>query len=285
MNSRSILSLGVVALCAASAGHAQVPVRNPASKIYVADAEGDTQITTGRDIGVLSKKAVYKGEGTIIDTKADSNASIVLSNGTGIYFDVTTRTEIRGFVQAPFRPMRTDLDEEPSISRTNIYLSYGLLGISTSRMAAGSTMRFETSLGTVELHGRQAVIQANDDATIVSIFEGSATVQAGPLGPTYDVRADHQLFIRPGKAGQPGTVEVRETPEGSGVSQRAWLYERVLAADAARRLVYFEMQAASGNAITLFDGDSTGQQIVAIPVVPAEPPVAPTVSAANLFSR
>jgi hypothetical protein len=285
MNSRTLLRSGLVALCAAAVAHAQAPKLSPTSKIFVADAEGDTQITTGKDIGLLAKKAVYKGEGTMIDTRANSNASIVLSNGTGIYFDVSSRTEIKGFVQAPFRPMRADMDEEPSISRTHVFVDYGVLGVSTSKMAAGSTLMFETSLATVEVHGRQCVIQAGDSVTTVSMFEGGATVRAGPLGTTYDVTVGNQAVISDGKAGQPGLVEVRQIPAGTAGAQRAWLYERVLAADAARKLVYFEMQSGSDGSISLFDGAETGDQIVAIPVVPANPPVVPTVSAANLSGR
>jgi len=145
MKSRNLLRLGMAALCAAAIAHAQVPRSNPTSKIFVADTEGDTQISTVKGISTLAKKAVYKGEGTAIQTKANSNASIVLSNGTGIYFDVTTRTEIRAFVQAPFRPSRTDMEEEPSISRTHMFIDYGVVGLSTSKMAAGSTLLVETS--------------------------------------------------------------------------------------------------------------------------------------------
>jgi hypothetical protein len=52
---------------------------------------GDTQIDTGTEIDDLTKKSVYNAEGTVIETKPNSNASIVLSNGTGIYFDVSRR--------------------------------------------------------------------------------------------------------------------------------------------------------------------------------------------------
>jgi len=284
-----ILRLSLAVACIAAVAHAQAPRRNPTSKIYVADTEGDTQINTGREIGLLAKKAVYKGEGTTIETKANSNASIVLSNGTGVYFDVSTRSEIRAFVQAPFRPGRTDMEEEPSISRTRIRIDSGVLGFSTSRMAAGSSLVFETSLATIEVHGRQAVIRAADNMTVISMFEGDATVQPGPLGGSHEVKANQQMIVRPGRPGQANTVEIVEIPEGSADGEKAWLYERVLTADAARKLVYFEMQAGrSDEGVTLFDGGNPGeeaQQIVVVPVVPVNPPVQPTVSAANLSSR
>jgi hypothetical protein len=285
MNPRPFLGFGIAALAIAAAAHAQAPVHNPTSKIYVADVEGTTKITTQKGISVLAKKEVYKGEGTVFETEPTSNAAIVMSNGTGVYFDVSTRASVLGFVQAPFRPNRTDMEEEPSISRTHILISYGVSGISTSKMAAGSTLLVDTSLATAAIEGRQAVFQVGDNVTIISMFQGDATVQAGPMSPAYQVKGGQEIIVRPGKPGQPNSVEIREVVDGSMEGQRAWLYERVLTADAARKLVYFEMQSGSDDSITLFDGNSPGQQIVAVPVVPVNPPVVPTVSAANLSGR
>jgi hypothetical protein len=63
----------------------------------------------------------------------------------------------------------------------------------------------------------------------------------------------------------------------------------VLTADAARKLVYFEVQSRNGSDgdITLFDGSNgdSDKEIVPVPVVPADPTVQPNVSPANLISR
>jgi hypothetical protein len=278
------------ALCAAAVAQAQAPLRNPTSKIYVADTEGTSQIAVGNAVSALSKKSVFKAPGAAIETKANSNSSIVLSNGIGVYFDVSTRVEIRGFSQAPFRPNRTDMDDEPSISRTDMFIDYGVVGVSTSKMAAGSTLQFESPLGTVLVHGRQAVVQVGDNITKISLLIGDATIQAGPMDNPREIDGGKQVIIRPGRPGQENIVEVQDIPDGRLEGQRIWLEERVIAADSARKLVYFEMQAAadSDGRITLFDGESTGGSgldIVPVPVVPVNPPVEPTVSAANLSSR
>jgi hypothetical protein len=289
MNHRKILSLGIGAMCVCAAVKAQAPRGNPASKIYVADAVGESQIDANRTVSALAEKSVYNGEGSTIVTKDNSNASIVLSNGIGIYFDVSTRTDIRGFVQAPFRPNRTDMEEEPSISRTDMYIDYGVVGVSTGKMAAGSTLLFETPLATADIHSRQAVFQVGDSETVISLFLGGATVRAGTGGP-HEIEGGKQIIIRAGKPGQPSDVEIRDIQDGRLVNQREWLYERLIASDSARKLVYFEVQggASLDGGITLFDGNAPGgpgQQIVVVPVVPIEPPVDPTVSAANLSSR
>ena len=286
MYTRVLLRTAIAFACAASVALAQAPKRGPMSKVYVADTEGSPEITSGTETSVLARKAVYLGDGTRIVTQADSNASIVLSNGTGIYFDVRTRTGIRSFVQAPFKANRTDMDEEPSISRTHFVIDSGVVGFSTSRMAAGSSLLLQTPQAEVQIHGRQFVIQTGDDGTVVSMFDGGSTVRAGALETPYEVKASQQVVIRPSRPGQPGRVEITDIPEGHGEGQRDWLYERILIADAARKLVYFYMESGpEDGSVTLFDGGGGDSRIVVVPVVPAIPPVQPTVSAANLYHR
>jgi len=288
---RTPLRYFVAALCIAAVAHAQVRKKNPTSKIYVADTEGDAQINTGKEIVDLTKRSAYKAEGTVIETKLNSNASVVLSNGTGIYFDVNTRVEIRGFAQEAFLPNRSDIEDEPSISRMHLYLDYGVIGISTSRMVAGSTMEFDTSLASAWIRGRQAVIMAGDIITVLSMVQGEATVQAGPLDHhMYLVKNGQQCIVLPGKIGEANTVLIQDIPEGSVAESKIWVNERVLTADAARKLVYFEVQARKGSdgGISLFDGASpgdSGNEIVPVTVVPVNPPTDPTISSANLSSR
>lgn len=289
IKTRPFLRIFIAALCVATVAHAQGRKKSPTSKLYVSDVNGDAQIDTGTQIDDLTKKSVYNAEGTVIESKANSNASVVLSNGTGIYFDVSTRVEIRAFQQEAFRPNRTDIEEEPSLSNTKLYLDHGVIGVSTSKLVAGSTMMYETSLATAFIHGRQAVIVADDNLTVISMVQGEATVQAGPLDRPRLVKNHQQIIIRPGKPGEANIVEIQEIPDGADEDAEQWLEERVLTADAARKLVYFEVQARAGsdNGVTLFDGagDGTGKEIVPVPVVPANPTVQPNVSPANLISR
>jgi hypothetical protein len=285
---RPPLQLCVAALCLAVAAHAQDRRKNPTSKIYVADTEGGTQIDTGKKIDELKKKAIYRAEGAIIETKPASNASMVFSNGTGVYFDVNTRVRVREFNQDPFRPNRTDLEDEPSISRMNLHIEYGVIGISTSKLAAGSSMEFDTPLATAFIRGRQSVIQVGDNFTEISMIQGEATVRSGPLDQGHLVKSGQQCIVRAGRGAGAAPVQIQAIQDGNAEEQQQWLYERVLTADAARKLVYFEVQAQIDSGITVFDGDSTdgsGREIVAIPVVPINPPTQPTISAANLVGR
>jgi hypothetical protein len=305
---RQLLRYLSVALCIASVAHAQARMKNPTSKLYVADIVGDTEIDTGTEVDELTKKSVYNAQGTTIETKSSSNASVVFSNGTGVYFDVDTRVEVKTFEQEAFRPNRSDVEDEPSISSMKLFIDHGVIGVSTSKLVAGSTVVCETSLATAFIHGRQAVILAEDNLTVISMIQGEASVQAGPLDHSHLVKNHQQIIIRPGKPGEENIVEIQDISEGATIDCEQWLEERVLTADSARKLVYFQTQArggpgsgpgggagsgagsASDGGISLFDGTGGGgggdggTDIVAVPVVPSVPPAQVNVSPANLSS-
>jgi hypothetical protein len=281
----------IIALtCVAAIARAQEEKKSPTSKLFVAETNGDTQIDTGKEIDDLTKKSVYRAQGTVIQSKTNSNVSLVLSNGTGIYEDVNTRIEIRGFKQEPFKPNRTDLDDEPSVSKTQIFIDYGVIGVSTSNMVAGSTMTYETSLISATIRGRQAVIAAGDNYTEISMVSGDATITPGPLDTPRDLKDGQQMIVRPGKSPDHNIVIIQDISSGNAEEAQKWLEYRVLTADDARKMVYFEETTRKDGAITVFDGaagpdEGGNKDIVAVPVVPVNPPIGPTVSAANLTSR
>jgi hypothetical protein len=299
---RLSLRLVLVALCAATVVNAHAK-KSPTSKLYVSDLKGDAEIDRGTEIDDLTKKSVFNAEGSTLETKTNSNASVVLSNGTGVYVDAGTRVNITNFTQEAFRPNRSDFDEEPSTSNTHLYVEHGVIGVSTSLLSPGSTTTYETSLATASIRGRQAVIVAEDNLTVISMVQGEATVQAGPLDRPRLVKNHQQIIIHPGNPGQANIVEIDDIEDGQAEDQLSWLEYRVLTADSARKAVYFEVQARGsksddGGSVTVFDGASSNasgagdagnsgnnNQIVAVPVVPANPPVDTNVSPANLTSH
>ena len=298
---RTYLRLLMGLLCAATSVHAQQSRKlKPTSKIYVADMVGDAEINLGTEIDELTKRSVYNAEGTSITTKANSNASLVFSNGTGIYFDASTLVQIKQFNQDSFRPNRADIDDEPSISTTHIFVSHGDIGISTSKLVAGSTLVVDTSLASASIRGRQSVVHVKDNLTVISMVQGEATVKAGLLDPSHLVPEGKQIIIRPGKTDEQNIVVIQNISDGKSDDERIWLDDRLVTADSSRRVVYFEVQnrtgaaaAAVGGGVTAFDGgsnaaggtDSGGNQIIAVPVTPATPPVQPNVSPANLSGQ
>ncbi|MBM3854046.1 MAG: hypothetical protein FJ399_12985 [Verrucomicrobia bacterium] len=224
---------------------AQGARRNPASKVYVADVNGEATIDTGDVIEDVNKRSVYSAEGVTIETPrsatgADRNRSfstMVYSNGTGAFFDADTRVEMRRFSQEPFTPNRTDMDVEPSISQTQAFVSRGSVGLCNSRLVAGSSMVYSTGLGSVNVRGRKLVIESQGEFTRVSMLEGESTVRGGAMdtgGQT--IRPGEQAIIRRGAPGQPNQVVIQPIPP----AEMPRLDDQVAMACMARRSVYFE---------------------------------------------
>lgn len=293
---KSVLAI-VCVLCATTLAHAQSRKFKPTSKIYVSDLQGEVEINLGTEIDEVNKRSVYNAEGTVMKTHPKSTASVVFSNGTGVFYDVDTAVQVKQFTQDAFRPNRADIDDEPSISTMHLVVTRGVIGVSTSKLVAGSSLTIDTPLASASIRGRQSVVRVADNLTVISMIQGEATVKAGPLDPSHNVPEGKQIIIRPGKTGEQNIVTIQDIADGKLEDERLWLDERLVTADSSRRAVYFEVQsraqgaAASGNggAITTFDGagnaadgSANSDTIVPVPVTPSTPPVQPNVSTANL---
>jgi hypothetical protein len=264
----------------------EVGKNNPASKIYVADITGESQIAIGQKIEDLVAKSVYNVQGTIIETKAKSSDALVFSNGTGVFFDAETRVEVRRFLQEPFTPNRTDMEVEPSVSQTQAYVFRGLVGICTSKLVAGSNMTYNTPHAMVNIRGRKLVIESNDEVSIISMIEGDSTVHGGALDMGGRIlRAGERAVIQPGAPGQPNIVEIEKIP----ADRLGQLEEKSTIACMAKRTVYFDTRDTSepgaGNLANAFGGgNESTQEIVAITVVPTNVSPDITISPSSLPS-
>lgn len=260
--------------------------KNPTSKIYVADVSGSAQIDTGETIDDLTKRSVYTAQGTVIETKEDSTNAMVMSNGTGLYFDPATRLEVRKFAQEPFTPNRNDMEVEPSVSATETFLSRGTIGLCTSKLVAGSTMNYNTPHAGVRIRGRKAAIEVSPEGTKVSLIEGDITVRSGALDAGgQKLEPGQQAIISPS-----GGIRIQPIPPAELKS----LEDKVSIACAARKTVYFDVkekqesgldEGQAEGEVTAFDeaaGAGAEDEIVAIEVTP--PTVSPevTVSAASI---
>jgi hypothetical protein len=314
----SLLGL-VIALASPVTSLAQGQRKNPASKVYITDVSGEALIDTGEAIEDLTKRAVFTVQGAVIETKrpespSDQNkyfSTMVYSNGTGAYFDADTRVEVKRFVQEPFTPNRNDAEVEPSISRTQAFLSRGSVGLCNSKLVAGSSMTYDTPNASIKIRGRKLVMEATDNMTKVSMLEGESTIQAGPTDTGgHVVKAGEQAIIRRDVLGQTTRVEIRPIPP----QEMPALDDKVAMACMARKSVYFEVKeksetlaadesanetggAAAGasgegdtafSPVTAFDGGSSSassgvvREIVAVEILPPTLPVEYTVSTASI---
>jgi hypothetical protein len=244
--------------------------KNPASKIYVADLTGESQIDTGERIEALNKKSVYMAEGASIETKTGASDSLVFSNGTAIYVGADTRFEVKKFLQEPFLPNRSDLDAEPSISQTIVKVTRGSIGICTSKLVAGSSMTYLTPHASVNIRGRKLMIEVSDTETRVLLLEGDITVLAADTGaPNQTLRPGQQAIIRKTATDQNASVTIQPIMD----EQQAKLDENVSLACISRRTVFFEVAAR---------GEGEDPEIRPVEVVPANPDPGFTVSPARI---
>jgi hypothetical protein len=262
-----ILSLSLLTTVAFAAGK-----KTPTSKLYIADLDGQSEIDTGERIEDLRSKSVHNAQGTIIETKANSNNSMVFSNGTGVFLDQDTRLEVQQFSQEPFTPNRTDLETEPSISQTRNYIPRGRVGICAPRMVAGSSMVYATPHGSASIRGKKVVVESQDFETIISSVEGEVTVKGdGGSGGGRTIKGGEQAVIRQ-LPGQAPTIVVQPIPD----DQREMIEDKVAMACNARRTVYFDV-AQKKSEMGKASGEGPGEDNAKTPDSEEEDPDAPVV--------
>ena len=170
----------MLAVAAADLAQGQAKIhKGPASKIYLAEIKGDTQIQNSGRIYTARQALAFQAADSIIITKEDAHAVMVYSNRTGLFIDQDTRVEIRQFTQEPFLPERdqeTGLVREPSISQSQIQVPYGVIGICTSQLVAGSSMSYATPDARIVIRGGRLTIKSNAAGTTIDLLEGDITV-------------------------------------------------------------------------------------------------------------
>lgn len=286
-----LLSLAVLMIVAPSAfGQRQLgKKKGPTSKIYLAEAIGDSEIQTGDKIYAARQATAFDAPGTVIETKAGAHDAFVYSNGTGMFVDENTRVEIARFVQEPFKPDHNSTAEapfEPSISQSDVNLVHGAVGVCTTQLISGSSMTYSTPQAVVNIRGGKISIQTNADETIIDLLAGDITVRGGSKDIGGQIlRPGERAVVRTASAGLPAVVTIsRIPPEALQASE-----ERVSVACNAKKTVTFEIiekkaadgldsppgaAAADGTTVTPDAAGAEGtQEIVPKPTVPAAPPI------------
>jgi hypothetical protein len=248
-------------------------VSGPASKLFVANLKGKSDLNTADAITTLTEKTVFNAQGSIVLTDKDANDSMVYSNGCGIFLDSDTRLEIKKFSQEPFTANRYELDVEPSVSQTQAYLSHGLIGLCTNRLAAGSNMAYSTPQATLDIRGKKIVIETSNYETRVSVLEGDVTVQASHGGAGQLLHGGQEAIVRSNSTNETSSiVHIGPIPD----ERKQFLSDRVAMACIAKRTVYFEVVEGKN------DAGETTQEIQASTVVRTNNPIDFTISPSQL---
>jgi hypothetical protein len=133
------------------------------------------------------------------------------------------------------------------MSRSNILVTQGIVGICTNQLAAGSTMVYSTPLAVVNIRHGRVSIGTTDEETIVDLLEGEVTVRSGARnqgGQT--LRPGERAVIHASTAGQPPTLTIVPTPR----EFLPPLDERTNVACNARKTVFFDANDAADQVIT-----------------------------------
>ena len=154
--------------------------QNLLGKFYASNVKGSVTVISDGRIEELKKGQTILARGTVIDTGKDATATLVFSNGTGVFVDANTRFTVKIFEQEFFAP-NNNLRVEPSNSNTLVLLDHGRVVISTPRLLSGTTMVYETDLASINIRGEKVMIETSDKQTHVAMIAGNASVN--PRGP------------------------------------------------------------------------------------------------------
>jgi hypothetical protein len=215
--------------------------KGPTSKLYMAEAKGESQIQNGDKIYTARQATAFDAPGTVIETKAGAHNALVYSNGTGMFVDENTRVEIDRFVQEPFQPERNkklDTPFEPSVSQSSVHVSQGAVGICTSQLVSGSSMLYSTPHAAVNIRGGKVSIETNGDATFIDLLDGDVTVRGGGRDVGGQIlRPGERATITPSATGGQPTISVGPIPQNAV----AVADERTATACNAKKTVTFEV--------------------------------------------
>ncbi|HVT74259.1 MAG TPA: FecR domain-containing protein [Lacunisphaera sp.] len=255
------LSLGIVATPSAFAQRQLGKKRGPTSKMYIAQAKGETVIRSGDRVYTAQQASAFDAPGTVIETKDNAQTALVYSNGVSMTIAANSRVEVKRFEQEPFeagKELVSDSHAEPSTSQSEIHLAHGGVGITTSEFATGSTMVCTTPLGSINIRGGNISIKTTDDETIIDLLDGSATVFGGDSDPAGTTMQPGERIIlrRPGMNKPPIFFAMSIPPDDLAAAK-----DLVAIASHARATVTFEViekKAAVGLDVPVTASTSTG---------------------------
>lgn len=286
---RILLTAVTVVAVAIPSAHAQRQLgkkKGPTSKLYLAEAVGEGNITTDGKSHQAKQATAFDAPGTVIETNKDAHQAFVYSNGTAMLVDENTRVEVDRFVQEPFKPDRDKSTEvEPSISQSDVFVSRGQVNICTSQMVSGSTMNYSTPNSGVSIRGGKVAVSTNGNESTIYLLEGDVTVRGSGKDTGGSIlRPGEKATITSAGAGRPPIIKISPI-ESDIVGQ---LDEKIAAACAAKKTVSFEAIEQKSNfgaegqpetpAGAPAPAPEPEQEIVAEPTTPSSPPTNITVS-------
>lgn len=269
---------------------------NPISKVFFAGVQGgDAFVHRGDRSQPVAAKETYNAAGLGIETQGGTKVTMVFSNGLAVQLQANTQLTVKRFAQEPFRPNRTDIALEPSISDVTLDLAYGTMEISTAKLAPGSRLEVQTSRADMNIQGGTMIVTADPGETVLSVIAGTSTIYGHNDTTRFDEVKDGEIArVHAGSAGgPPSAVIIEVTPMAK--TQLASLASQVEDILLAKRTVYFEQRTASDafSSVTTIDSPENASvsatqarealELNAVQIIPDQLPVQFTISPASLL--
>jgi formylglycine-generating enzyme required for sulfatase activity len=113
--------------------------------------------------------------GGVIITGENSEAVLLLTNGTLATLNGNSRVVLENFWQTPFKASNkrvNEMKEEPSLSRTSMKLDFGEMIVEVKKLKKDSSFLVYSLLGQAGIRGTQFRFSSKDNGTTLSVTEG-----------------------------------------------------------------------------------------------------------------
>lgn len=205
-------------------------------KLFIVDASGDVRHVIAGKVLPMKAGDTIACKNVTFEAGAESSATGVLSNNTGLYIAPDSRFAITRFEQAPFAADPNRVEDEPSVSNFEGVFYSGTFAFCFANQVFGSTAKYTILGAEVNVRGKRVVVDASDSRTILYIVDGEATVFSGPDDRAGVIaRSNKQMSITPGVGGEFPIITVSDID--ADVVEK--LNNSLSAACLARRAVFF----------------------------------------------
>ena len=179
--------------------------------VIVAASEGEVTVYENGDQGQGAKPELGQviPVGKFIATAQGAKLTLLLSNGTLVTLEESTKMQVGKFEQAPFDGAGkkvSDLEGEPSTSEVELELGMGSLIIKTKKLKKGSSFNINSPVGTAGIRGTEFALAIDPAGGGVQLDVTESTVAFTPpggqplpvtQGQGLDISATGQMAPRP----------------------------------------------------------------------------------------
>ncbi len=280
------LSAAVVSILTISLASAQDSAANGAGLepgyISVIDAAGDAKILTpDQPDGAVPAKGMNLRIGDTVVTGTGGRVGLAFSNGSLFEVSENSRFSVQEFLQEPWKFSVEEwkaLENEPTTSRTKVFVEYGELVVKVKKLDAGSSMQVSTPLGVAGIRGttfRVRVVRNPDGSprsVTVQLVEGRVNFTPQGGGEPTQITPGNSLTVAV-NVGEDGIIQIPPPVEERLAPEETAIIQEII----QRLLENNETLGSFGDApVATGEGGDSRPQPDTNPPAPPPPPPRPT---------